>query len=148
MSRADQLEILRGEPQGPALCSWPTPCCGKPEFDRAFRTFAERLFPEAKLEPIPPGRHAILARTSTVRRRSRQSACERSGRTVTGAEAEFHDSRPTQLEGIKVNGRWAVILQAATTIGLRFGETCLERLQGIRSRQCRAPRRRSGCCTR
>jgi len=50
-----------------------------------------------------------LARTSTGRRQSRQSACERSGRTATAPEAQFHDSRPTQLEGIKVNGRWAVI---------------------------------------
>ena len=28
-------------------------CCGKPEFDRAFRAFAAKLLPEAKLEPIP-----------------------------------------------------------------------------------------------
>src|SRR5256885_13868607 len=28
-------------------------CCGKPAFDAAFREFAAKLFPGAKLEPIP-----------------------------------------------------------------------------------------------
>jgi hypothetical protein len=104
---ADQLENLRANLQTGALLLADA-CCGKPEFDRAFRTFAARLFPDAKLEPIPPDDPLFGADINgplpiaTVRLRKERP-------DGNGAEAEFHDSRPTQLEGIKVNGRWAVI---------------------------------------
>jgi hypothetical protein len=104
---AEQLENLRANLKTGALLLADA-CCGKPEFDRAFRTFAERLLPDAKLEPIPPDDPLFGADVNgpapitTVRLRKERS-------DGNGAEAEFHGSRPTQLEGIKVNGRWAVI---------------------------------------
>jgi hypothetical protein len=80
-------------------------CCGKAEFDAAFREFAAKLFPGARLEPIPPGDTLYSAElngtdiTSVRLRRERPDG---------SAEAEFRDS-PPMLEGIKQNGRWVVV---------------------------------------
>jgi hypothetical protein len=75
-------------------------CCGKPEFDRAFRAFAGKLFPGKKLERIPLNDDLFSKEVNgtaikTVR-------CRREG------EKEYKDVQP-HLEGIKVDGRWAVI---------------------------------------
>jgi Domain of unknown function (DUF4159) len=103
---ADQVDHLRANLKTGGLLLADA-CCGKPEFDRAFRTFAKQLFPDANLEPIPPddplyGAEVNRTAITTVRlRRERPDG--------QGAEAEFRDSRPTYLEGIKVGGRWVVI---------------------------------------
>lgn len=81
-------------------------CCGSPEFNAAFRTFATQLFPEAKLEPIPPGDPLFGAEINgtgitTVRLRREKP----DGR---GVEAEFRETPPL-LEGIRIDGRWVVI---------------------------------------
>jgi hypothetical protein len=74
-------------------------CCGSPGFDAAFRDFAGKLFPDAKLEPIPTGdvlysADIYGAKIETVKLR-----------TGTGA---FEAQAPL-LEGVKVGDRWAVI---------------------------------------
>jgi hypothetical protein len=102
----DKLDNLRADLKTGGLLLADA-CCGKVEFDRSFRTFAARLFPENKLEPIPPddalfGADVNGTPVSMVRLRKERPDGQ-------GAEAEFHDSRPTQLEGIKLNGRWVVI---------------------------------------
>ena len=79
--------------------------CGKPEFDAAFREMAAKLFPDAKLVPIPLDDELFSAGVNgkplaTVKRREKPSAA--------GADAGFADLPPT-LEGIKVDGRWAVV---------------------------------------
>lgn len=103
---SDQLDNLRANLKtGGVLLA--DACCGKTEFDKSFRVFAKRLFPDANLEPIPPDDVLFSseingAPITTVRlRRERPDG--------NGAEAEFRDTRPTFLEGIKINGRWAVI---------------------------------------
>ena len=104
---AEQLENLRANLKTGGLLLADA-CCGKSEFDRAFRTFAARLFPDAKLEPIPPDDPLFgadingAAPITTVRLRKERPDGQ-------GTEAEFRDVRPTYLEGIKVNGRWAVV---------------------------------------
>jgi hypothetical protein len=103
---ADRLDHLRANLKAGGLLLADA-CCGKAEFDRAFRAFAARLFPESKLEPIPPDDPLFGAElngsaiTSVRLRRERPDG--------TGAEAEFRDGRPTHLEGIRVGGRWAVV---------------------------------------
>ena len=82
-------------------------CCGKPEFDASFRKFAEKMFPQNKLEPIPADDLLFsekLNRTAikTVKRR------EKVANAQAGHDAGFEDLPPA-LEGIKVNGRWVVI---------------------------------------
>jgi hypothetical protein len=103
---AEQLENLRANLKAGGLLLADA-CCGKPEFDRAFRAFALKLFPDAKLEPIPPddtlfGADINGTPITTVRLRKERPDGQ-------GAEAEFRDTRPTHLEGIKLNGRWVVI---------------------------------------
>lgn len=77
-------------------------CCGSPAFDAAFREFAGKLFPTAKLEPIPATDALFSAATSGS---AIQSVRVRSG---AGATATFENAPPA-LWGIKLEGRWAVI---------------------------------------
>ena len=81
-------------------------CCGKKEFDGAFRKFVHELFPDHKLEPIPVNdplysKELNGEAIATVR-------CRRENSEGTGAEAAFHDYPPS-LEGIKINNRWVLI---------------------------------------
>jgi hypothetical protein len=102
---ANDVENLRGNLKTGGLL-FADACCGKAEFDRAFRAFAAKLFPDAKLEPIPVtdalyGGEVNGAPVLGVRvRRERPDG--------QGAEAEFRDAPPF-LEGVKLNGRWVVI---------------------------------------
>lgn len=75
-------------------------CCGKKEFDVSFREFMKKLFPNEKLERIPPGddlfsREINEEPLATVR-------CRRE------LGAPFRDVAP-DLEGIKFKSRWIVI---------------------------------------
>lgn len=80
-------------------------CCGKKEFDAAFRTFAGKLFPGQKLEPIPSDDLLFSEALSGeaikfVKRREKSDG--------GGSDGGFL-SVPPALEGIKVEGRWVVI---------------------------------------
>jgi hypothetical protein len=85
-------------------------CCGKKEFDGAFRKMIEQLFAgeesKPKLEPIPLtdplfGKELNGLPIATVR-------CRRERPDGGGPEAELRDVAP-YLEGVKLNGRWVVI---------------------------------------
>jgi hypothetical protein len=102
---AEQLENMRANLKTGGLLLADA-CCGKKEFDKSFREFAKRLFPDANLEPIPAddllfGEEINRTPITTVRLRKERPDGQ--------AEAEFHDTRPTYLEGIKLNGRWVAI---------------------------------------
>ncbi len=82
-------------------------CCGQAEFDKAFRSFAAKLFPQNKLEPIPVDDLLYsekLNRTAikTVKRR------EKAANAQAGNDTGYEDLPPA-LEGIKINGRWVMI---------------------------------------
>jgi hypothetical protein len=81
-------------------------CCGKPGFDAAFREFAAKLFPDAKLEPIPVTDELYGAEINGTEIRTVRVRRERPD--GQGVEAEFRDA-PPQLEGIRLNGRWVVV---------------------------------------
>lgn len=96
----DDVEILRSNLQtGGVLLA--DACCGKKAFDTAFRRFAEKLFPGKKLEPIPTddplfSKELNGTAITHVRRRSEPG------------EPGYKEVAPS-LEGIKIDGRWAVI---------------------------------------
>ncbi|MHC4876679.1 MAG: DUF4159 domain-containing protein [Planctomycetota bacterium] len=80
-------------------------CCGSKPFDQAFRAFVAKLYPDARLERIPVDDELFNGQIGhgldRVRRRvASASAATRQGNIVTGEPF---------LEGIRVNGRWAVI---------------------------------------
>jgi hypothetical protein len=81
-------------------------CCGRKEFDRAFRAFAAKLFPDARLEPIPVADALYSAEVNGAAVTSVRVRKERPG--GAGAEAEYREAPPF-LEGVRLNGRWAVI---------------------------------------
>jgi hypothetical protein len=100
-----ELENLRGDLKTGAVLLADA-CCGKAEFDTAFREFANSLFPNTKLEAIPVGDPLYGAEINgaaitTVRVRKERPDGK-------GAETEYRDAAP-YLEGIKLNGRWVVI---------------------------------------
>jgi hypothetical protein len=77
-------------------------CCGNEAFDRAFRRFAKQLFPDHKLERVPPGDELF--------------GKELNGETITEQNTRCRRQRngPMQamtpwLEGIKIDGRWVLL---------------------------------------
>jgi len=101
---ADELKMLQANLKLGGLL-FADACCGKKEFDQAFRAFVEKLFPDAKLEPIPPGDYLYSAELNGSDIASVRVRREKPDGT---AEAEYRD-QPPQLEGIKIKDRWVVI---------------------------------------
>lgn len=96
----EDVEVLRSNLQTGGVL-FADACCGKKAFDTAFRKFAEKLFPGKKLEPIPVD-DALYGKelngTAITRVRCRREP----------GQAGYQDVAP-YLEGIKIDGRWAVI---------------------------------------
>jgi hypothetical protein len=79
--------------------------CGKPEFDRAFREFVKKLYPDRKLELIPPEDELYSQKLNgtairTVKRREKADGA--------GPDGGYRDL-PPHLEGVKIDGRWVVL---------------------------------------
>jgi hypothetical protein len=77
-------------------------CCGKEAFDKSFRKFVAELLPGKKLERVPLDDDLFSAGLS--------------GRALTNANIRLRtrvngplQSADPWLEGVKVNGRWAVL---------------------------------------
>jgi hypothetical protein len=82
-------------------------CCGKKPFDEGFRKFVARLLSKHKLEPINPQEELkegglFSADLNGV------ALTEKNIRCRIEPKGLFHNMAPA-LEGIKINGRWAVI---------------------------------------
>jgi len=77
-------------------------CCGKPEFDAAFRAMVGKMFPDQKLEVIPATDDLYSAKLNGV------AVTSVKRREKADAGGGFKDL-PPYLEGIKIDGRWAVI---------------------------------------
>lgn len=82
-------------------------CCGSTNFDRSFRDLVRQVFPDHELKPIPPDHELFSAATwhdiKNVTRRRLVPSEENAAltmRTVAG---------PPVLEGIEIDGRYAVI---------------------------------------
>ena len=80
-------------------------CCGAESFDQAFREFARKLYPDQKLEVIPAD--DLLYSEKLNGEAITRLRC-RTARADGSPEATFKDV-PPMLEGVKVDGRWAVI---------------------------------------
>ena len=78
-------------------------CCGSKEFDAAFREMAAKLFPDAKLEPIPLNDELYSQWLNGEEIRSVKCRLPREN-----GSPELRSIPPT-LEGIKINNRWVVI---------------------------------------
>jgi hypothetical protein len=102
----DEIENIKANLQAGGLLLADA-CCGRKEFDQSFRAMVEKMFPDNKLELIPPGDELYSATLNggvaitTVKRR--EKAIE-----AGAADAGFRDL-PPHLEGIKLDGRWVII---------------------------------------
>ncbi len=79
-------------------------CCGSPEFDKAFRAMANRLFPNAKLERIPE--NDVLYSAELNGKKIETVLCRRPN--GDGAAMALKPMKPA-LEGIRLGNRWVVI---------------------------------------
>jgi hypothetical protein len=103
--RKEDLEKLRFNLKHGGLL-FADACCGAKDFDQAFRKLVqEQLFPGDKLEPIPLS-HELFSKELNGTAITKVQ-CRREG-TDGRPEPEYRTVDPL-LEGIKVNGRWAVI---------------------------------------
>jgi Domain of unknown function (DUF4159) len=80
-------------------------CCGQPGFDASFRELVSQLFPDRKLEVVPANDELYSAAINgvpltSVKRREKASSADK--------DSGFADLPPL-LEGIKIDGRWAVL---------------------------------------
>ena len=94
----EDLDALRRhlEPGGGTLFA--DAACGSPAFDAAFRRFVAELLPGNPAGPDPPRRRALLHQGRLRPVASRQYT------KAAGGGKDF-----PQLEGVKINGHWAII---------------------------------------
>ncbi len=80
-------------------------CCGASQFDRSFRAFCEQVYPEHKLQRIPPEHPLFFAghEIKKVRRRTFDAADV--NRPLDGNIVEAEPF----LEGIEIDGRYVVV---------------------------------------
>lgn len=79
-------------------------CCGKPAFDTAFRALVARLFPDKKLEPIPPHDELYSTELNGTALTSVRCRMEAGG----GRGGDYQETPPL-LEGVRLGNRWVVI---------------------------------------
>jgi hypothetical protein len=109
----EDLTYLRGhlEPGGGVLFA--DAACGSPAFDTAFRKFVAELLPANPLVPIPPDDELYTKRTCYDLNDVQYSKAAGGGKGFP------------QLEGVKLNGHWAIIYS-------KYDIGCsLERQQGL-----------------
>jgi hypothetical protein len=82
-------------------------CCGSEAFDKAFRAFALKLFPDSKLVDIPFD-DPLYSEKLNGRKIDVVERREKAGGAKEGNDAGF-ERLPPKLEGIKIDGRWVVI---------------------------------------
>ncbi|OAI47934.1 hypothetical protein AYO44_08340 [Planctomycetaceae bacterium SCGC AG-212-F19] len=80
-------------------------CCGRKDFDKAFRQLMEQMFKDKKLEPIPVTDDLFSKELNGTAITSVRCRREKPDGSV---DPEYRQVPPA-LEGIKIDGRWAVI---------------------------------------
>ena len=83
-------------------------CCGNPQFDESFRKLTAALFPTQKLEVIPADDDLYSETVAGVKRVVIPTVKRRERASTADKESGFADLPPL-LEGVKIDGRWAVI---------------------------------------
>jgi hypothetical protein len=82
-------------------------CCGSKKYDESFRQMIKDLWPDRKLEAIPPKDELFSAELNGDGHAITSVRCRRErpdGRPEVG-----YLNVPPQLEGIRIHGRWVVI---------------------------------------
>jgi hypothetical protein len=102
---AGDLKALRFKLEAGAGLLLADACCGAEPFDQAFREFAKKLYPDKSLEVIPADDFLYSEKLNGEAITRLRCRTEKAG---GGAEATYKEV-PPMLEGIKVDGRWAVI---------------------------------------
>jgi hypothetical protein len=105
--KADELDLLRKNLLNGGLL-FADACCGKEAFDKGFRQFIEDLFPKdaagnaPRLEPIPFDDDLFSKDLNG-------EALTESNILLRKERGQAQKATKPLLEGVKVNGRWAVI---------------------------------------
>ena len=123
----EDLEALRRhlEPGGGTLFA--DAACGSPAFDAAFRRFAAELLPGSPLVPIPRDDEFYSTKVGFD-----LSDCQYT--KAAGGGKDF-----PQLEGVKLNGHWAVIYSKSTSAAPWSGTPGWTARDTLTSRPSRSP---------
>ncbi len=105
-----ELEHLRFALEEKGALLFADACCGSSAFDASFRQFIKDVWGDAadapKLEPIPPDDELYSAELNGTAIKTVK--CRREKPDGSGVDPNFQDVPPA-LEGVKINGRLAVI---------------------------------------
>jgi hypothetical protein len=82
-------------------------CCGASQFDQSFRSLMEQTFPGKKLQRIPPDHEMFTTRIGHDIRRVKRRVPEAEN-PKAALNTLIQEGEPF-LEGIEIEGRWAVI---------------------------------------
>jgi hypothetical protein len=105
--KSEQLKKLRFNLETGGLL-FADACCGREPFDKAFREFAQQLFPDKKLEPIPLDDDLYGADLNGEKLDDRNIRCRTRRADGRGANSQYRAMAPA-LEGIKIGNRWVVM---------------------------------------
>lgn len=82
-------------------------CCGSEAFDKSFRAFAAKAFPDSKLQEIPLD-DPLYSEKLNGKTIDLVEVRTKAGNAKEGNDAGY-ERKPPALLGIKIDGRWAVI---------------------------------------
>lgn len=105
MGRSEQDNLRKYLTRGGVLFA--DACCGAPQFDRSFRAFMQRIFPEKTLQRIPPDHEMFTSAVGHDIRRVRRRLLQKDERSQTLSPV-VREGEPF-LEGIGIDGRYVVI---------------------------------------
>jgi hypothetical protein len=100
-------------------------CCGSEAFDTSFRKAVGKLFPDLKLDVIPLDDPLYSEKVNGVKIESVERR-EKAADAKSGVDVGY-ERLPPKLEGIKIDGRWAIIYS-------RYDIGCA--LEGHKSSDC------------
>lgn len=106
---ADGIENLKANLQSGGLLLADA-CCGSGPFDKSFRKFVEKAFPDSTLQEIPLD-DPLYSEKLNGRKIDIVERREKAGDAKGGNDTGF-ERLPPKLEGIKIDGRWVVIYSA------------------------------------
>ena len=107
LNRQEQDQLRKHIDNGAVLFA--DACCGSELFDKSFRDQMDQVFPDHKLNQIPP-QHEIFDMTTGLGHRISQATLrvQSSGRGNARLESREQTGQP-YLEGIEIDGRYAVV---------------------------------------
>jgi hypothetical protein len=103
----DKVERLRNNLKWGAVL-FADACCGSTDFDKSFRAFVKKVFPDEKLVPIPE-KDFLYSEDLNGEKLDENNIRSRIKRPEGKGKGTGYRLMAPALEGIKIKGRWVII---------------------------------------